>query len=126
MNNLQVTADKAAMALSIACALHCLLLPVALIALPAIASLPLADESFHQMLLMGVLPVSLLAVLLGCRQHRSAGVAGTCLLGLGLLLVAALLGHDLFGERGEKILTVLGSVVVVCGHIQNYRRCQQC
>ena len=126
MNNVQVTADKAAVVLSIACAVHCLLLPVALIVLPAIATLPLGDESFHQMLLMGVIPVSMMAMLLGCRQHRNAWVAGTCLLGLGILLFAALFGHDLAGEAGEKILTVLGSAVVVFGHVQNYRRCQQC
>ena len=126
MNNLQVTADKAAVVLSIACAVHCLLLPVALIVLPAIATLPLGDESFHQMLLMGVIPVSVVAVLLGCRQHRSGWVASTCLAGLGILLFAGIFGHDLVGESGEKILTVLGAAVVIFGHIQNYRRCQQC
>ena len=56
MNKLQVSADKTAVVLSIACALHCLVLPLALVLMPSIATLSLADESFHQMLLLFVVP----------------------------------------------------------------------
>ena len=97
MKNLQATADKAAVVLSLACAMHCLILPVALVVLPSLAILPLADESFHQLLLMGVIPISLLAMLMGCRRHRSGLVATAGLIGLGLLLLAAFFGHDLLG-----------------------------
>ena len=124
MKNVQASADKAAVILSLACAMHCLLLPVALVMLPALAILPLADESFHQLLLLGVIPVSLLAMVMGCRRHRSGLVASAGLMGLGLLLFAALFGHDLLGEAGEKLFTLLGSASLVFGHIQNYKRCQ--
>ncbi len=125
MNKLQVSADKTAVVLSIACALHCLVLPLALVLMPSIATLSLADESFHQMLLLFVVPVSVLAMTLGCRKHRSRLVATSGLLGLGLLLSAVLLGHDLLGELGEKALTVLGAACLVFGHIQNYKRCKK-
>ena len=125
MKNVQATADKAAVVLSLACAMHCLVLPVALVVLPSLATLPLTDESFHQLLLMGVIPISLLAMAMGCRRHRSGLVASTCLIGLALLLFAALFGHDLLGEAGEKLFTLLGSACLVFGHIQNYKRCQK-
>ena len=48
--------DGAAIGLSALCAIHCLMLPVALTLLPVIATLPLGDESFHKALLFLVIP----------------------------------------------------------------------
>lgn len=120
-----MTADKFAVGLSIACALHCLLLPVALTALPAIASLPIGEESFHLWMLLGVIPISVFAMTLGCRQHRDPAVAGASIAGLGVLLFAAIFGHDVVGEAGEKILTVMGSAVLVFAHTRNFRLCHK-
>jgi hypothetical protein len=35
--------------------------------------------------------------------------------------LAAYLGHELLGEYGEVVLTVLGSSIIVYSHIRNYR-----
>jgi hypothetical protein len=41
------------------------------------------------------------------------------------MLMAVFFGHDIAGESGEKILTLLGAILVVIAHWGNFRRCQQ-
>lgn len=121
----QTLSDKAAIGLSALCIVHCLVLPIALTLLPTLASLPIADESFHKLLLVAIIPSSLLAVVIGCRKHRSMQVAALCGTGIALLIGAVLFGHDMLGEIGEKALTAVGSIFLILGHIQNHRLCKK-
>lgn len=116
--------DQAAIGLSALCVLHCLALPVLLVLVPSLATLPVADEHFHEMLVYVVLPTSLIALFLGCRQHRRVNVLGWGLVGVAILVFAAVFGHDV-GELFEKSLTVLGAVLVAIGHTLNFRQCRQ-
>jgi putative Mn2+ efflux pump MntP len=116
--------DKAAIGLSLACAIHCLLLPVALVILPALAATTFGDERFHLWLLMAVLPTSLLALTMGCRRHRNMGVMATGLCGLVILTLAAFLGHDWFGQSGEKIASLLGAALIALSHFRNHALCK--
>ena len=116
--------DRTAIGLSAICAIHCLTLPIALTLLPTIASLPLGDESFHQVLIFLVLPTSIVALTLGCRRHRHWSVMVWGFLGLIVLVLTALFGHDLLGEQIEKITTVLGTILVATSHTMNFRRCR--
>jgi|TARA_Y100000588_G_C14090238_1_gene854121 hypothetical protein len=84
----------------------------------------MVDERFHQLLVFLVLPTSFLALALGCKKHRTWVVAAWGICGITLLLVAALFGHDWVGESGEKLLTGIGSILVVIGHVLNYRLCR--
>lgn len=124
MKNIQTVIDKAAVAISMLCVAHCLVLPVALTLLPVLAATPLENEVFHQILVIAVLPTSLFALTMGCRQHKSWMVFVWGCMGLLLLVVAAVLGHAVLGEFGEKGLTVLGSVLIAMGHIRNFRLCK--
>ena len=117
--------DKTAIGLSAFCALHCLLLPVGLALLPSLATLPFGDESFHQGLIFLVLPTSFLALTLGCRRHRRWSVFAIGALGISILFITALFGHDLMGEFGEKTATLTGSSLVVVGHLMNFRQCRE-
>jgi len=120
MKLLQTTLDKTAMGFSIACILHCILTPIALILFPAIlASSPLAGEGFHKLMLLVVIPTSVIALAMGCRKHGSLNVIFLCTLGLTILLAGGLLGENL-GENGEVIVTVIGAVVLAIGHFRNY------
>lgn len=116
--------DRTAIGLSALCLVHCLALPLLLALAPPLAALPVADEHFHLWLVYLVLPTSLLALFLGCRQHRRWTVLAWGLSGVGVLLLAALLGHDVLGEAREKALTVLGAVLVAIGHGLNFRLCR--
>ena len=117
--------DKTAISLSAVCVLHCLLLPVGLALLPSLATMPFGHESFHQVLIFLILPLSLIALTLGCKRHRQWQVFAVGLVGCGVLLITAAVGHDFMGETAEKVATVIGSCLVAVGHLINFRRCRQ-
>jgi hypothetical protein len=116
--------DKVSIGISSLCVVHCLFLPVAVILFPSIGLQIIADEAFHQMLVVVVLLTSLSALFMGCRRHKAWKVLGWGIGGLVLLFAAIIFGHD-FGEVFEKVLTVLGSAMVIFGHIQNFRLCKK-
>ena len=128
MANLQLTLDRAAIGLSVLCAIHCLVLPVAMIL--GVSGIPfgLGNESFHKLLLLAILPTSLAAMAMGCRKHRCRRVYFFAAAGLLVLGFAGVFGHDYLGEIGEKVLTVIGGALLVVGHVSNYRlsRVHQC
>ena len=66
---LKINFDNLAISLSALCALHCLLLPVAMIFLPAISATFVGSEDFHKTMLYFVIPSSVIALSLGCKMH---------------------------------------------------------
>ncbi|WP_062262149.1 MerC domain-containing protein [Endozoicomonas arenosclerae] len=123
MKTLLTYTDKAAITLSFLCLLHCLSLPVLLAILPSVTALNLENEMYHIAMVLIVIPTSLYALTLGCKQHQHYRLLKIGLTGLAFL-VAAILGEELIGEMGEKILTVIGSTLIAYGHYRNYRLCQ--
>jgi hypothetical protein len=117
--------DRMAVSGSMLCLFHCLALPLLLTMAPFVAVTFLADEQFHWVMLALVLPLSLTALFVGCRRHNDKAVLGLIVAGLLSLIVAALLGHELMGEAGEKGLTAIGSVVLALGHLRNLRLTRQ-
>ena len=67
--------DNIAVSASALCAIHCLSLPVLLAFLPALGATIFGQESFHVLLLWLVLPLSLIALFLGCRAQKDWPVA---------------------------------------------------
>lgn len=124
MRNVQTVADKTAIGLSTLCAIHCLMLPVAIVMLPSLLATSFGDESFHQWLLLAVIPSSAIALTLGCRKHGRWGVVTTGVLGLSVLVFTAFFGHDLLGELGEKVASIAGALLIVAGHLQNHLACR--
>ena len=116
--------DRSAIGLSFLCVLHCLAVPLTLILMPSLAALPIADERVHLLLVLLVLPTSTVALTLGCRQHGHKHILAWGLTGIAILVLAAGLGEEFLGEYGEKILTVVGSVLVAVGHILNFKCCR--
>ena len=118
--------DNIAIGFSVACALHCLLLPIAIIFLPAISSTFLGSEDFHKTLLYFVIPSSIIALSLGCKMHGKYNVYLYGIFGIGTLLIASIFGHDYFGESGEVILTLIGAGIISLGHFKNQKLCTDC
>ena len=116
--------DRSAIGLSFLCVLHCLAVPLTLILAPSFAALPIADERVHLLLVLLGLPTSTVALTLGCRQHGLKHILAWGLTGIAILVLAASLGEGFLGEYGEKILTVVGSVLVAVGHILNFKCCR--
>ncbi len=124
MNQLQSPADKIAISLSLLCAIHCLAAPILIALLPALASLPLESESMHLWMVVGVLPISLFSLTLGCKKHRKFQVAYIGSVGL-IMMIFALLGEVIgFGEVVEKTLTLVGAALIALTHFWNYQLCR--
>lgn len=123
MKTIQAVSDRVAISLSFLCAIHCLAVPLLVVYLPTLALPFLTGEALHLWLLVVVIPVSALAMLLGCQQHQRYRLALFVGVGLAVLFVSAIFGHDWFGEMGERLVTLLGSSIIALGHVQNFKLC---
>jgi hypothetical protein len=75
-----------------------------------------ASHIFHLWLLIAVFPISAYALTMGCGKHkryRLLSIGGIGLLMLGTVFFA---GHEQLGETLEKVLTVIGAVIIALGH----------
>jgi hypothetical protein len=113
--------DKMAITLSIACAIHCLAMPLLLLLLPNFVVLQLNNEAYHTAMVLIVLPTSVFALFMGCKQHKRYRLLFIGFVGLIFLVLAISLGNEFW----EKVLTLMGSAVIAGGHYWNYRLCQQ-
>lgn len=84
------------------------------------------DFWVHVGLLATVAPLGVVAWGAGFRRHGRPEVVGLGLMGVLLLAGALLFGTQMFGGRGEQMLTVLGSVCMVSAHLWNRRQCRCC
>ena len=117
--------DKSAISASAICAVHCLCLPLLLGVFPALSTSILGQELFHQSLLWVVIPLSVIALTMGCRRHNNLIVALLGLAGLSALVLAASMGHEGLGENGERIATLMGALAIAAAHVRNYILCKQ-
>lgn len=117
--------DRIAITVSMLCAVHCLLLPILLVALPSLGSSIVASEAVHLTLLGIAIPFSVISLSLGCKLHQRKSFITIGLIGLGLMILALAseplgLGHD-----AEQVFTLLGAVIVAFAHVRNFRLCRQ-
>lgn len=111
--------DKAAVALSGLCLVHCLALPIVLAALPFVSEI--ADGHLHAQMLIVVVPVSVFAFARGFRVHRNGTVVACGALGLVVLAVGGTFVHSHFGLAADRALTIAGSLVLAVAHFYNSR-----
>lgn len=117
--------DKLSIVASAICAIHCVLTPVALALTSSALVFGMEAHAIHIALIAFILPMSLIALFLGCKNHRDKAVISSVLSGLAILLFAAFWGHDVLGHVGEQVATVVGSLLLVFAHWRNYRLCRQ-
>lgn len=118
--------DKLGIVLSSVCLLHCLLAPLVFTLLPIISLNALwEDLLFHQLMLWLVIPTSTVALLIGCRKHRDFKILGTGIFGMAMLLLIALVGHDLMSPWQEKLATSIAGITLALSHYFNFRACQE-
>jgi len=111
--------DLIGLVLSGSCLLHCLLLPVAVIAAPSLALwLGETETGVHWILFAVALVVSGWALLTGLRRH---GAWLVVLVGAVGLLVMAVAAAHLFGRGMEVVLTLVGASIVALAHVVNLR-----
>lgn len=110
--------DGAATCASAACLVHCLILPLVVALLPALAGTLDPGERFHRLVLLFAIPTSAFALV---PAWRRTGATAPLLTGLaGLILLGA--GVSLPLHAGwETALTVAGSVALAAAHVANWR-----
>ena len=123
--NTQVKADKLSITLSLACMIHCLLMPSFLILTSGFLALSIDNELIHRVFLIIVLPVSLYALITGYQNHKILSYLYLGISGLWLLFFAVFFGEGVFGEFTEKSLTLIGSIIVATSHYKNYTACKE-
>ena len=123
--NTQVKADKLSITLSLACMIHCLLMPSFLILTSGFLALSIDNELIHRVFLIIVLPVSLYALITGYQNHKILSYLYLGISGLWLLFFAVFFGEGVFGELTEKSLTLIGSIIVATSHYKNYKACKE-
>ncbi|MFZ5608011.1 MAG: MerC domain-containing protein [Pseudomonadota bacterium] len=112
---LQSLLDKASLWLSGLCLVHCLILPVAALALPLLGLGLAVDHWLHGVFFALAMPASMMALRLGYRRRQAALPVLLAALGLGLMGLALLGGHD----RVETVLTAGGVAVLAMAHLLN-------
>ena len=110
--------EGAAVSASLLCLVHCLSLPLLLLALPVIAGTFFESERFHILAAALVVPAAALAFRFGYRRHRSLRPALFGLAGVACI-VAAL--FPMLGEPAAAAITAIGSLLLIGGHIFNWR-----
>ena len=123
--NTQVKADKLSITLSLACMIHCLLMPSFLILTSGFLAISIDNEIIHRVFLIIVLPVSLYALITGYQNHKILSYLYLGISGLWLLFFAVFFGEGVFGELTDKSLTLLGSIIVASSHYKNYKACKE-
>lgn len=114
--------DRAAVCVSAVCLIQCLMLAVVVILTPVASIGFLGNDSFHLFLLAVIVPLSVTAFALGYRVHRNARLLVPGLLGLGVVLAAAVLEATLLSPLASALLTSSGGLLLIVGHWLNLRQ----
>ena len=115
--------DRLASCFSSLCILHCLLLPVLLVAYPIGILVTLSDEIFHQIMVSLALPLSLVSLYVGYGHHKRNQLIVFGGIGLVILMLPLVVPHELISESGETWLTVSGAMILCLAHVVNFRLC---
>ena len=115
--------DRAAICFSSLCILHCLLLPVLLVAYPIGILVTLSDEIFHQIMVSLALPLSLVSLYMGYGHHKRNQLFVFGGIGIVILMLPLIVPYEFISESEETWLTVSGALILCMAHIVNFRLC---
>lgn len=125
MRMTQKISDKFAISLSTICAIHCFFAPSLLVLFSSFESIQYNNELIHFLFLLMAVPISFFALILGLKNHKKSSYFLIGIAGLTILILALILGEGILGELGEKLVTLIGSIIVVFAHFKNYQTCIQ-
>jgi hypothetical protein len=117
------------MTLSMACAIHCLAMPVLIPLLPLLAGSFLTGETTESVILTVTLLIAAPTLFRGYLRHRKFRVPAIFLLGLLFLaLRPGAFHHDHVheGEVWHFVLAALAGLSLAIGHWLNLRLCKSC
>lgn len=104
------------------CALHCILLPVLLPALPLLGLSFLADHAWEHFFLIVTAILGTFALFSGFRKyHKRIYPFYLLFLGVGIYWIK----HD-FSEELQPYFIILGASLIVAAHVINLKLCNNC
>tara|TARA_Y100000766_G_scaffold4796_1_gene3665 strand:+ start:1852 stop:2265 length:414 start_codon:yes stop_codon:yes gene_type:complete len=121
----QQNSDKIAMTLSMICVIHCFFVPSFLILGAGYLSLTIDNEFVHKAIVLLAIPISLFALAIGYKNHKTSSFIPMAVFGLLMLILAVVLGESVLGETGERIFTLFGSAALAYAHYKNYQTCKE-
>ena len=121
----QQNSDKIAMTLSMICVIHCFFVPSFLIIGAGYLSLTIDNEFVHKAIVLLAIPISIFALAIGYRNHKTSSFIPMAVFGLLMLILAVVLGESVLGETGERIFTLFGSAALAYAHYKNYQTCKE-
>ena len=121
----QLRSDKFAITLSLACVAHCFFVPSFAILSSGISATVVDNEFIHNLILLIAIPISLMALILGYKNHEHVSYFLIGLVGLMILCAAVFIGEPFYGEIGERLFTLAGSILVVFAHYKNHQICKE-
>ena len=122
--DVRVMWDKIGLGLSGLCLIHCLVLPVVISLMPWMG-LIFEDERVHLLFAAVTVPVALIAFIPGFLRHNLKSVLALGVAGAVLLLLGSV-AHDHVGEALAHWFTVLGGILLISGHLRNFRLLSNC
>lgn len=108
--------DRAGVALSALCAVHCLL-SVLLVSVIGLGAEALLDPAIHRFGLLIATLIAAVAIGWGAMRHRMAAPFVVAMMGLSFMGGALAVPHGV----EEAVLTIIGVALVSLGHILNLR-----
>ena len=109
--------DGAAVGLSALCLVHCLALPLLVAGLPFFTQF--AEGHLHLQMLVIVLPLSIVALGLGFRHHRSVKIVAAGVIGMLTLVIGATVAHSYLGLAADRAFTISGALILAAAHFYN-------
>ena len=116
--------DKIGAALSIGCAVHCIITPIILPLLPMLGFFIGHDGYFHLVLSAFIVGVAAFALIPGYLKHKEKAPLTFALIGITIILLMGVLEH--FIESPLIVVgTIIGSLNIITGHYLNHKyRCK--
>lgn len=115
--------DKIGAVLGFACAIHCILVPLALGVLPALGLGFLADEGVDHTIVGVATVFAAIAAFIGWRTHHERRIVLAFAGSIGLLFLAHAAGEHSLGAR---MISVAGGLGLAAAHLWNTRRSRTC
>ena len=120
----QLKTDKFALTISLACVIHCFLVPSFVILTSGFLFTSINNELIHNIFLLIAVPVSLYALRLGYKNHSIVSYLYIGIAGLLMLVSPVLLGESFLGESVVNIMTLMGAILVCYSHFKNHQTCK--
>ncbi len=118
--------DRIGISVSGLCMVHCMLLPVVLVAVPLWSTAETLHDWLHPLFFVALLPISFMALVATADKPQAKSVRVLLGVGLFVIVLASLFGHEEGGRILETAVTLLGSGMLVTGHWRNGQICRRC